>query len=99
MLEALYFMSIKERIKYNVCQFKMVNNMCPIYLCKKLKFVQKVGAINTRQIGNLCIDGFKTNIAQKMLFYNGFKMYNEYNEIKKEQSTKLQKVVSAIRQK
>jgi hypothetical protein len=88
MLEALHFISIKERIEYNVCLlvFKIINGMCPRYLCNKLESVQYEGAVNTRQRGNIYIDRCRTREEQKMLLHDGIKMYNSLpNEIKREQ--------------
>ena len=41
MLEALHFMSIKERIEYNVCiiVYKIMKGLCPRYLQNKVKVV------------------------------------------------------------
>jgi len=50
MLEALKFMSINERIEYNVCLliFKMINGSCPSYLRVKVNLVQYEGALTAR---------------------------------------------------
>lgn len=78
MLEALCFMSIKERIEYNVCllTYKMVNGLCPNYLCNEMKVLQGEGVRNTRQRSNIYINRCRTTEAGKMLLYEGFKMYN-----------------------
>jgi len=51
MLEALKFMSINERIEYNVCLlvFKMINGQCPSYLRDKINLVQYEGALTARR--------------------------------------------------
>lgn len=89
MLEALHFMSIKERIDYNVCLLvhKMVNGMCPSYLLNKIKLkLQDESAMNTRQKGNIYIEKCRTSEEQKMLLYEGFKMYNNIpRDIRSEQ--------------
>jgi len=79
MLEALQFMSIKERIEYNTCIFvhKMVIGQCPNYLKNKIKVVGVNEGINTRQVGKLRIDRCKTREEQKMLLHDGFLMYND----------------------
>lgn len=79
MLEALCFMSIKERIVYNTCilVYKMINGMCPKYLQNKIKVVQNKSEKETRQKGNIYIARCKTMEEQKMLYYEGFKMYTE----------------------
>jgi len=55
MLEALHFISIKERIEYNVCIFihKMVIGECPSYLKSKIEIVGMDGRVQTRQKGNI----------------------------------------------
>lgn len=88
MLEALNFMSIKERIDFNVCilVYKIINGMCPNYLCNNIEFVQNEDVVTTRQRGNIYISRCKTREEQKMLLHDGFKMYNNLpNEIKREQ--------------
>lgn len=54
MLEALHFMSIKERIEYNVrvLIYKIMKGMCPRYLQNKIE-VQHVKGVDTRQMGNI----------------------------------------------
>src|SRR5436190_17653076 len=51
MLKVLKFMSIKDRIKYNVCilVYKMVNKLCPQYLSKEVEMVQARSNRNTRK--------------------------------------------------
>jgi len=50
-LEALKFMSINERIEYNVCLliFKMINGQCPSYLPDKVKLVQYEGTLSAKR--------------------------------------------------
>jgi len=54
MLEVLQFMSIQERIEYNVCQlvYKIVNGICPGYLSGASWIVHYK---ETRQRGNIYI--------------------------------------------
>lgn len=61
MMEALKFMSIKERIEYNVCLlvYKIVNGMCPKYLSREIEIVKARNNRNTRKGKNLCIDTCK----------------------------------------
>jgi len=87
MLEALQFMSVKERIVYNVCILihKMVTGQCPSYLKNKIELVGTESGVQTRQRGTLLISRCKTREEQKILLYEGFKWYNNLpNEIKKE---------------
>jgi len=82
MLEALRFMSIQERIEYNVCQlvYKIVHGICPGYLSGTSRIVR---CRETRQRGNIYIDRCKSREEQKMLWHDGFKMFNDLpNEIK-----------------
>lgn len=88
MLEALHFMSIRERIEYNVCIFihKMINGECPNYLKNKIELIGTEDGVQTRQRGNIHINRCKTREEQKMLLYDGIKMYNNLpNEIKMEE--------------
>lgn len=88
MLEALRFMSIKERMEYNVCimGYKIIKGMCPKYLQNKIEVVQHVKGAGTRQVGNIYIDRCKTSEEQKMLLYEGLKMYNALpTEVKMEE--------------
>jgi len=87
MLEALNFMSIRERIEYNVCILihKMIMGECPDYLKNKVELVGTDRGAQTRQKGNIHISRCKTREEQKMLLHDGFKMYNLIpNEIKNE---------------
>lgn len=74
MLQALQFMSVRQRLYYNVCTFifKIINGMLPQQLSNKLVLVGG----RTRQAENIIIQFRKTRSAQKSLFYEGIKMYN-----------------------
>jgi hypothetical protein len=78
MLEALNFMSIKERIEYNTCVliYKIVNGLCPIYLQNNIELVQYGEGVSTRQEGNIYVKRCRTAEEQKMLYCEGLKMYN-----------------------
>lgn len=100
MLDALSFMTIKERMLYNVCLFvhKMKCEMTPPYLSKEIKFVKDKHQYNTRQKENIKIKFCKTSAGQKSMTYTGFQLYNKLpekvrdskgiNEFKKEVSRK-----------
>jgi len=97
MLEALHFMSIKEKIAYNVYIFihKMVIGECPSYLKNKIELVGMDGRVQTRQKDNIRIGKCKTREEQETLLYDGFITYNDLpNEIKKEE--RLQSFKSAL---
>ena len=88
MLEALQYMSIKERIEYNVCQlvYKIVNGMCPEYLSDNIRTVQWK---ETRQRQNIYIDKCRSREEQRMLLHDGLKMFNSLpNEIKEQQNVR-----------
>jgi len=88
MLEALKFMSINERIEYNVCLliFKMINGQCPSYLRDKVMLVQYEGILSARRGEKVYIEKCRTSEQeQRMLLHNGFKMYNDVpREVKRE---------------
>lgn len=79
MLQALQFMSIRQRLHYNVCIFifKAVRNLLPKQLNRKLEIVGTNSERVTRQAGNIAVQLRKTRNAQKSIFYEGVKMYNE----------------------
>jgi len=74
MRDALQFMSIKQRLYYNVCIFifKILRNMLP--LRDRLEIIDSER--ETRQMGNIKIKFRKTKNAQNSMFYEGIKMYN-----------------------
>lgn len=78
MLEALQFMSVRQRLQYNTCIFifKILNGLLPNQLGDRLEIVGDEGARVTRQAGNIELQFRKTKSAQKSLFYEGIKMYN-----------------------
>jgi len=91
MLETLKFMSIKERIEYNVCLliYKIVKEMCPKYLSRDVEMVQTRSNRDTRKGKNLCIARCRTREEQKMLLHDGFQMYNDLpSEVKDVQTLK-----------
>jgi len=79
MLQALNFMSIKERIEFNVCLLilKMINGRCPSYLREKVNLVRYEGVLATRRGDKVCIERCKTSEQQRMLLHNGFKIFND----------------------
>lgn len=79
MLNALCFMSIRQRLYYNACifVFKAVKGILPDYVAKKMRRVGKSIGRQTRQATNVVIQFRKTKNAQKSMFYEGVKMYNE----------------------
>jgi hypothetical protein len=78
MLQALQFMSIRQRLFYNVCIFifKILKNMLPEALRNRLEIVGSESERQTRQAGNIVIDFRRTRNAQKSMFYEGAKMFN-----------------------
>lgn len=78
MLHALQFMSIRQRLRYNVCifVFKMVNGMLPEQLGNRIVLVGDMNERRTRQASNIVIQFRRTRSAQNSLFYKGIQMYN-----------------------
>jgi len=78
MLKALQFMTIRQRLYYNMCTFifKILNNMMPEQLCNRLRIVGDGSERQTRQTGDIAIEFRRTRSAQKSLFYEGVLMYN-----------------------
>jgi len=78
MLQALQFISIKQRLYYSVCVFiyKILNNMLPVLLRDKFVIVGNEKQRLTRQAGNIVLEVRKTRNAQKSVFYEGVKIYN-----------------------
>jgi len=70
MLEALKFMSINERIEYNICLlvFKMINGQCPSYLRDKVKLVQYEGTLSARREEKVYIEKCRTS-EQRECYY------------------------------
>lgn len=78
MLEALQFMSVRQRLRYNIYifTFKILNGMLPTQLRDRLQIIGNECARETRQTGNIELQFRKTKSAQKSLFYEGIKIYN-----------------------
>lgn len=78
MLQALQFMTVRQRLYYNMCIFifKVLNNMLPEQLSNRLRIVGEERERQTRQAGDIAIEFRRTRSAQKSLFYEGLLMYN-----------------------
>lgn len=79
MLNALKWMSINQRYKYNtlIYVFKIKNGLAPQYLANKLEYNGNFHNRNTRNRQELRLPNLKTELARKSIFYNGIKMFNE----------------------
>jgi len=92
MLETLKFMSINERIEYNVCLliFKMINGSCPSYLRVEINLIRYEGALTARWGDKVYIERCRTSeCEQRMLLRNGFKMCNDLPcEVRRERNLK-----------
>jgi len=79
MLQALQFMSIRQRLYYNVCIFifKILKSMLPDQLRNRLTIVGNESERQTRQAGDIVMQFRRTTSAQKSMFYEGVKMYND----------------------
>jgi len=71
MLQALQFMSIKQRLYYRVCVFiyKILNITLLVLLRNKFVVVGNENQRTTRQAGNIVLEIRKTRSAQKSVFY------------------------------
>lgn len=78
MLEALCFMSIKQRMVFNVCLMvhKIVNGIGPQYLNRLVRKVSERHNYNTRSRNEIEVAYCRTKIAEKSLMYSGIKWYN-----------------------
>lgn len=78
MLQALQFMSIKQRLHYNVCIFifKILHNLAPNNLRDGLEIISRENGRKTRQDGTIAIKFCRTKSAQKSICYEGVKLYN-----------------------
>ena len=78
MLQALQFMSVRQRLYYNVCIFifKILNGLLPEILKCKCRVIGNEGRMATRQLGNIDIGFRKTSSAQKSVFFDGLGIYN-----------------------
>jgi len=91
MLEALKFMSMNERIEYNVCLsmlliYKMID---PSYLRDKVNLVRYEGALTARRGDKVYIERCRISEQRRMLLRNGFKMYNDLPcEVRRERNLK-----------
>lgn len=54
--------------------------MCPKHLSDMISVVQHVG-LSTGQIGQITIKRFNISEEQRMLLYEGFRMYNDLSTI------------------
>lgn len=78
MLDALNWLSISQRIKFNVLVliFKIKNGLVPQYLSDDVTFVHDVHNVNLRNRNNFRLPNFRMNITTKSLFYEGIKLFN-----------------------
>lgn len=89
MLNALKWMSISQRIKYNafVMIYKMMNGLLPKYLCDKLTFARQIHNIETRQRNHLRTTRCNTKFAERNIFIDGVRLFNKLpNNIKEMRS-------------
>lgn len=78
MLQTLRYMSVRQRLHYNVCIFifKVLKGHVPEELRHRIEIVGDGSEKETRQKGNIVLQSRKTCRAQKSVFYSGVKMYN-----------------------
>lgn len=85
MLKTLNWMSVSQRINYNVIifVFKMIKKLVPEYLYKKITYANEIHERNTRNRHEIRLPDIRTESARKCIFYNGIKLYNDIpNEVK-----------------
>ena len=72
-------MSVRQRLYYGVCifVFKALNDLIPKGLARRLQVVRAGTGRVTRQADSIAIQFRRTRSAQKSMFYEGVKMYNE----------------------
>lgn len=92
MLKTLNWMSVSQRIKYNVLilVFKMKNNIVPNYLENKIRYTNEFHDFGTRSRTRnvIRLPDLRSESARNCLLYKGVKMYIELpNEIKNILST------------
>lgn len=87
MLKELNWLSIKQKILYNVILmvFKMKNNLLPTYLSNKLIYANEIHNRNTRNSGELRLPNYKKEATRKNLFFKGIQLYKQINKDMKEE--------------
>ena len=75
---SVQFMSVRQRLYYNVCIliFKATNGLLPKELKNKLQIVGSRSGRVTRQAEDIVIEFRRTRSAQKIMYYEGVIMYN-----------------------
>jgi exonuclease III len=78
MLDALQWLSVKQRIIYltMVFIFKVVNNLLPRYLCSRIERGSDIHSYGTRNADALRTPNFLTCASQNSLFYKGINVFN-----------------------
>lgn len=79
MLDALQWLSVKERIVFNVMTmiFKLTNNLLPEYLTNIIKRGRNIHSYRTRQIDDIRVASFTMTTTQKSVYYSGIRIFNE----------------------
>lgn len=86
MLNALDWLSVSQRIKYNaiIMVYKMKRGLAPKYMNDNVNLVCEIHSRNTRNRNNYRLPLVRTEQMKKNIFYNGLKMYNELPQHMKE---------------
>lgn len=68
MLDALGWLSIRQRIKMNVLMliFKIKNGLAPEYLIDEVKYVGQENNLNVRNANDFRLPNFKSQITRKV---------------------------------
>ena len=78
MLDALQWLSVKQRIVYltMVFIFKVVNGMLPRYLCDRIERGSDIHRYNTRNANEIRTPHFLTCASQNSLYFKGIQIFN-----------------------
>lgn len=79
MLEVLQWLSVKERIIFNVMTviFKLTNDLLPEYLTNIILRGRNIHNHRTRRSDDLRVVPFTMTSTQKYMYYNGIRIFNE----------------------
>lgn len=82
MLEALQWLSIKERIIFNVLTiiYKITKNLLPEYLRTIIVSGNDIHEHRTRQINDLRVVPFSMTTTQRSIYYKGIRIFNSLPE-------------------
>lgn len=79
MLQALKWLSVKQRVIMNVLLFifKIKNNAVPQYLLCYINYIRDIQPYTLRNAGDFRLPNFLSASTQNSLIFKGFRLYNE----------------------